>query len=263
MIIDRNALLVGSLGNADPNSHSYQNQEWQRRRRQNQPPAEEASEACLLTHAGRQQLDSPASEIGSAISLGQTQDAFLQKVEQALQRMDELSTLAQNSDAKDANLLYTDEFNQLQSQIRDIRRKMFEAAGFFHATTIDSLPSAADASAQTADVTLNDSLQNTFDPCLTGIHTAISASAANDSIKSARQKVAEARTRVTLELEKLHFSLKQTQTDSADDPNAKIADTLVAEESTRIARYNILVQSGTAMLAQANALPHSALRLLR
>jgi flagellin-like hook-associated protein FlgL len=28
------------------------------------------------------------------------------------------------------------------------------------------------------------------------------------------------------------------------------------------ARYNILVQSGTAMLAQANALPQSALRLL-
>jgi len=37
----------------------------------------------------------------------------------------------------------------------------------------------------------------------------------------------------------------------------------VAEESTQFARYNILVQAGTAMLAQANALPSSALQLLR
>jgi flagellin len=36
----------------------------------------------------------------------------------------------------------------------------------------------------------------------------------------------------------------------------------VAEESTQFARYNILVQAGTAMLAQANSNPQSALRLL-
>ena len=36
-----------------------------------------------------------------------------------------------------------------------------------------------------------------------------------------------------------------------------------ANESTQYARYNILVQSGTAMLAQANSLPQSALRLLQ
>jgi flagellin len=37
----------------------------------------------------------------------------------------------------------------------------------------------------------------------------------------------------------------------------------VAEESTQYARYNILVQAGTAMLAQANAVPQSMLRLLQ
>ncbi|HAM70662.1 MAG TPA: flagellin, partial [Verrucomicrobiales bacterium] len=43
----------------------------------------------------------------------------------------------------------------------------------------------------------------------------------------------------------------------------RIKDVDVAAESTAYARYNILVQSGTAMLAQANALPQSALRLLQ
>ncbi|MBM3839871.1 MAG: flagellin, partial [Verrucomicrobia bacterium] len=44
--------------------------------------------------------------------------------------------------------------------------------------------------------------------------------------------------------------------------NSRIKDVDVAEESTQFAKYNILVQSGTAMLAQANLLPQSALRLL-
>ncbi len=45
--------------------------------------------------------------------------------------------------------------------------------------------------------------------------------------------------------------------------SSRIQDVDVAEESTQYARYNILVQSGTAMLAQANAIPQSALRLLQ
>jgi flagellin len=40
-------------------------------------------------------------------------------------------------------------------------------------------------------------------------------------------------------------------------------DVNVAEESTQYAKANILVQSGTAMLAQANAMPNSVLRLLQ
>jgi flagellin len=45
--------------------------------------------------------------------------------------------------------------------------------------------------------------------------------------------------------------------------NSRITDVDVAQESTKYARYNILVQAGTAMLAQANAQPQSALRLLQ
>ncbi|MGY8676081.1 MAG: flagellin, partial [Verrucomicrobiia bacterium] len=43
---------------------------------------------------------------------------------------------------------------------------------------------------------------------------------------------------------------------------SRIEDVDVAAESTEFARANILVQSGTAMLAQANQLPQSVLRLL-
>jgi flagellin len=50
--------------------------------------------------------------------------------------------------------------------------------------------------------------------------------------------------------------------DNLGAANSRIKDVDVAVESTQYARYNILVQSGTAMLAQANSLPQSALRLL-
>ena len=43
---------------------------------------------------------------------------------------------------------------------------------------------------------------------------------------------------------------------------SRIYDVDVAEESANFARQQILVQSGTAMLAQANVLPQSALRLI-
>jgi flagellin len=44
--------------------------------------------------------------------------------------------------------------------------------------------------------------------------------------------------------------------------NSTIADVNVATESTSYAKYQILVQSGTAMLAQANQDPQVALKLL-
>ena len=43
---------------------------------------------------------------------------------------------------------------------------------------------------------------------------------------------------------------------------SNISDVDVAQESTNYAKYNILVQTGTAMLAQANALPQTVLKLL-
>jgi len=45
--------------------------------------------------------------------------------------------------------------------------------------------------------------------------------------------------------------------------NSQIMDVDIAQESTNYAKQNILVQTGTAMLAQANSLPQVALKLLQ
>ena len=44
---------------------------------------------------------------------------------------------------------------------------------------------------------------------------------------------------------------------------SRISDVNVAEEATQYARYQILVQSGTSMLREANAMPQAALKLLQ
>jgi flagellin len=44
---------------------------------------------------------------------------------------------------------------------------------------------------------------------------------------------------------------------------SRIQDVDVAAESTRLAKFNVLAQSGTAMLSQANQSPQAVLRLLQ
>ena len=56
-----------------------------------------------------------------------------------------------------------------------------------------------------------------------------------------------------------HLRLSRANLQSA---NSRIMDVDVAEESTNLAKYTILAQASTAMLAQANVAPNSALMLL-
>jgi flagellin len=56
-----------------------------------------------------------------------------------------------------------------------------------------------------------------------------------------------------------HLRLSKANLESA---NSRIMDVDVAEESTRLAKFNILSQASAAMLAQANLAPNSALMLL-
>ena len=63
---------------------------------------------------------------------------------------------------------------------------------------------------------------------------------------------------------RLNFSLEhanRTQT-NLEAANGRIVDTDLASESTRLAKYNILVQASASMLAQANVAPQTALMLL-
>jgi flagellin len=86
---------------------------------------------------------------------------------------------------------------------------------------------------------------------LTSIQTAIS------QLASDRAQVGANLSR--LETERNTISILR---DNLSAARSRITDVDVAEESANFARQQILVQSGTAMLAQANIIPQSALRLI-
>lgn len=84
------------------------------------------------------------------------------------------------------------------------------------------------------------------------------------SITGTIQKVANLRAVVGANLTRVTSINDQLQTEKENivQSSSRIKDVDVAEESTQFARSSILVQSGTTMLAQANLLPNSVLRLL-
>ena len=84
-------------------------------------------------------------------------------------------------------------------------------------------------------------------------------------IEDAIRAVSECRVAVGANIQRIRFTQEQVSilNENLQQSVSRIKDLDVAEESMHFAKYNILVQSGTAMLAQANLLPQNALRLLK
>jgi flagellin len=208
------------------------------------------------------------ANVGNATSFSQTQDGFLQKVQKALDRMSELSVLAQDVTKTVTDLSnYTVEFAQLQSYISNVGSKEFNGVSLFSTNvlgvTIDSDASTFGmASVVVGDGLSAGGLSDAYGAI--SISDSSSAFAALGQIKTAIQNLANMRANVGANIQRLNLTGEQLTilNENLSAANSRIKDVDVAEESTKFARYNILVQSGTAMLAQANLLPQSALRLL-
>lgn len=93
----------------------------------------------------------------------------------------------------------------------------------------------------------------------------LSDSGAIAGITNAIQDVANERAALGASQSRLELAATtlQVEFENLSSAISRIRDVDVAEESTQYAKYNILVQSGTAMLAQANMTPQSVLKLLQ
>ena len=110
-------------------------------------------------------------------------------------------------------------------------------------------------------------LATSADDVSIGVHiqTALGAENALTKVKTAISQVAQDRAALGAVQSRLNFTNEQLSVTKENLSSAisRIADVDVAEEATQYARYQILVQSGTQMLTQANNLPNAALQLLR
>ena len=229
-------------------------------------PADDAAglAVSMRLDAQVQRLTAARANVGNAVSFTQTQDGYLKKIGKALDRLSELSILAQDVTKSDADRgLYNAEFTQLSAYVTNAASKDFNGVSLFSTAalnvTVDSegntftmvgidLSAAAYTGATSADVS-----------------TTTAAMAALTSVKAAITQLATDRATIGAYQTRMNFTSEQLtiSRENLTAASSRIQDVDVADESTQYARYNILVQSGTAMLAQANALPQSVLRLLQ
>ena len=203
------------------------------------------------------------ANVGNAISFGQTQDGFLQKVGKALDRMSELSILSQDVTKTDADrALYQKEFSTLGGYIDNVATKEFNGVSLFSSSALSVVINEEGGTFSMAGVDLSASAYSTATG--SSVATTSGASTALTNVKAAIVQLASDRATIGANISRLSFTSDQLGIlkDNLMAANSRIKDVNVADESTQFARYNILVQAGTAMLAQANAVPASALRLL-
>ena len=228
-------------------------------------PADDAAglAVSLKLDAQVNRLAAAKSNLGNAISYTQTQDGFLQKVGRALDRMSELAILAQDVTKTDADrTLYQSEFSQLGSFITSTAAKDFNGVSLFSTTALSVTVDSEGSTFSMSGINLGAAAYTGA----TGASVASSTSAASalTSVKSAISQLASDRASIGAFQARLNSTSEQVSVSKENlvAASSRIKDVDVAEESTQYARYNILVQSGTAMLAQANQQPQSVLRLL-
>jgi flagellin len=237
--------------------------------------------------ASIRRTEATQANVNNALSLLQTQDGVLKSADKVVTRMAELVQLSTDVTKSTADRsLYRTEFESLQGQLVSMQGEAFNGVSLFATGNLDtaisttntlSVVTAADGT-QTIGVTQLDfgairayagtaaggqlsaatlTLANVFQNITT-------AAAAITTINNAIQSLAELRARNGSEQVRLTFASDMLAINKVnlESANSRIADVDIASESANLARFNILQQAGTAMLAQANMSQQSVLRLL-
>ena len=204
------------------------------------------------------------NNLSDATSFSQTQDGYLAQVNSALSRMSELTVLSQDvTKVTSDRALYNQEFTALATYINNVATKDFNGVSLFTANAL-SVTTSPDGTSAFSMTGIN--LGNTTYTTATNdtIDTVANAKTAQTDVIKAITQLASDRATVGTNEETMAYNNNQLSTlkNNLSAANSQITDVDVAQESTTYAKYNIMVQSGTAMLAQANSLPQSVLKLL-
>ena len=209
-----------------------------------------------------------ATNVGNSVSFLQTQDGALKVAAKVLDRMSELKTLYVDPTKNSSDLAnYDSEFKALQDQLTAITSEKFNGVTLFSTASL-SVAVTDDHSTSSAVTLTGRDLAGTTAGIGNVIATAITSlgntSLTLSTITDAIQNVATMRAANGAEQSRLGFASELLTANKAnlEAANSRIVDVDVAEESTQLARWNILVQSGTAMLSQANGSAQTALKLI-
>jgi len=209
------------------------------------------------------------NNISNATSFAQTQDGALQVAASILNRVSELKTMAADPTKNASDLAnYDSEFTQLQSELSTLANQTFNGVALFASSSGQSLSvytsdtlSSGDAVGM-SQVDLTDSTNGVGAVTSTGVTSL--GNLQLSGITTAIENVATMRAVNGAEQSRLNFASQLLTTNQTNLKAAvsNITDVDVAQETTNLARWNVLVQAGTSMLTQANQSAQTALKLI-
>ncbi len=212
------------------------------------------------------------------IALLQIAEGAANEIEDVLQRQRELAVQASSDTLTSTDRSYVDlEFKQLSDEIDRITQSaqyntmtLLDGTGFGAGTAGSVLHIGANAqSADEIKVTISSistgSLgMSTSGTGAVGVSTQASATKAISSVDSALDSVNRLRADLGSYINRLEHTINNisNQEFNTQDAESRIRDVDFAHETTQFSRNQILVQSSTSMLSQANQSPQSVLSLL-
>jgi flagellin len=238
--------------------------------------------------ASIRRTEATLANVNNSVAFLQTQDGVLKNADKVLNRMSELAMLATDvTKSGDDLALYNTELSQLKGQLNLLLSEKFNGISLFatgssasangvnmNTTATLTVVTSHDGD-QTVGITQADLSQIVFDISNTAstgntdanvmdITSNSNAESAVDSIQNAIQNLATLRANNGAEQSRLTFAADMLSINkiNLEAANSRIVDVDVAAESSQLARFNILQQAGTAMLAQANQSTQSILRLI-
>ena len=220
-------------------------------------------------------LDQANRNANDGISLLQTAEGALDEVGNMLQRMRELAVQSMNGtvSASDRGSL-NDEYQELKSEIARIfdstefngtnllgtKASLKMQVGFKAGANYQIKISTLDLSAATF---ASGGIRSALDAG--SITTAASASARVARLDSAIDKISQKRADFGAKQNRLEATVRNNANviENQSAARSRVMDADFAAETANLTRAQILQQAGTAMLAQANAMPQNVLSLLR
>ena len=221
--------------------------------------------------------------IANAQSFLQTQNGALQVATSIVDRISQLVTMSKDVTLTTTNTSnYNTEFSQLQQELTTIIGAQYNGIALFTSTTVSgslSVLSTNDLSTSNGIGIVQMNLGNTATtggsigvlasstpPTSTsGVtgYTSLTSITSSD-ITSFVNTIATFAATNGAEQSRLNFASQLATNDrtSLQSANSSISDTDIAQATTALAKWNVLVQAGTSMLTQANNSAQTVLKLI-
>jgi flagellin len=200
------------------------------------------------------------------ISMVQTAEGSLSETTNILQRVRELAVQAANgTQSADNRIALDNEVQQLLEQIDDIALDTeFNGIRVLSAAQTVTLQ-AGSKGGQSLTVALRGAKTNDLGVNTVSVSSYLGAVSALSTLDMAIKSVTALRSVLGAVQNRLEFTINtlSIQEENSSSSESAIRDADMSKETIQFTRNQILVNAGTSILAQANAVPQTALQLLR